>query len=484
MKNFVFVNLSIDCGVNTGVNHGIAFLVPLVKEFGFEVSCLNVREDVPDDVFKREIMRRDPAIVGFSATSQQLKYLYRLSHALKEIPSLIQIAGGVGVTLSPDEVLAQSAVDGACVGEGEFPLKDLLGRMKQGEEVSLAEGFYWKKNNGIRKNRIHQFYDDLSALPFPDYSILDPDVVVQEGHLNVMLSRGCPYDCFYCCNKVLGSVYPSSQGYFRLPSVDYSIRLLETLKAQYPQTEYIGFEDDLLIANRSWFLEFARQYRTRIGLPYRIAVRVECVTEDIVEALKDSGCNKAALGLESGNEGIRRTLLNRRYTNEMLAHACRLIKEKDIHLFTFNIVAFPLETKEEMEDTLRLNTVVRPDSGVCTFFYPFKNTELYRLCEEKKLLLDNHEMLSITNYSSRPSIRMSVELQMEAVRIQRRMSAFFAHQTFLWGMRHLPKGWKRYPVMGFYVMRAFLQTHPMLKKIFIALGVRDLLMRLLEKKPV
>ena len=40
-KRFLFVNLAIDCGY-TGVNHGIAYLAPVVKKHGYDVRCMHL----------------------------------------------------------------------------------------------------------------------------------------------------------------------------------------------------------------------------------------------------------------------------------------------------------------------------------------------------------------------------------------------------------------------------------------------------------
>src|SRR5208282_4764831 len=169
---------------------------------------------------------------------------------------------------------------------------------------------------------------------------------------------------------------------------------------------FIGFEDDLLIANRTWFESFAQEYKKRINKPYRLCVRVECVTPEIVKSLVESGCKKVSLGLESGDERIRRELLNRKHSNDLIIEKCRMIKDAGIHLFTFNIVGFPFETEQEMKETYEINLKIAPDSGVCTFFFPYPNTHLYLLCKDNDLLLEDNEALAISNYNTKPGIRM------------------------------------------------------------------------------
>lgn len=438
MKSFLFINLAIDCGY-TGVNHGLAWLVPVVWAQGYTVACIHLTREMPPEELASRVAALKPDIIGFSSTTHQLSFLRRYAEAVRSL-SPVLLAGGVGVTLDPDWVMAHTAVDGACVGEGEGPLAALLESLNREEDPAGTPGFLWRMPDGaIRRNSPPPFVHDLDSLAPPEYGMYDRAAVVTgQGHLLVMLSRGCPYNCFYCCNKALQGVYETGHKYFRVPSVACTIRVLEDLVRQYPETKVIEFEDDLLIANREWFLEFAEQYRERIGLPYRVCVRVECVKPEIVQALKESGCYRVLLGLESGNEEFRKKYLNRAYSNKLLVEKCRMLRKADLDLFTFNIVGFPLEGEREMRDTLRLNRLAKPDGGVCTFFYPYKHTRLYEICEENGLLPDEKELAAITNYNTRPAVRMSDELAKACVNIQQQITVYLEYRRLLWRIRHQP----------------------------------------------
>jgi hypothetical protein len=92
-KKFLFVNLSINCGF-TGVNHGIAYLVPVVKKHSYEIRCLNISQEITAEEFAGIIHDFSPAIVGFSCTENQLKYLVKYSKELAKHPDILQVSGG------------------------------------------------------------------------------------------------------------------------------------------------------------------------------------------------------------------------------------------------------------------------------------------------------------------------------------------------------------------------------------------------------
>ena len=480
MKILLFVNLAIDCGYE-GVNHGLAWLAPVVRAHGYDVRCINLTQAITVAELIDRVTYLNPAIIGFSATTHQLSCLRLYAQAVRPMKAIL-IAGGVGVTLDPDWVLTQTVVDGACIGEGEGPIGALLKRLEANKDPSMTPGFWWRKAGAeVQKNPPPPFEHNLDVLSPPDYSFYDRKAVVSgEGHLFVMLSRGCPYNCYYCCNKALQGVYETSHGYFRVPSVEYCIRVLENLVREYPETKAIEFEDDLLIANREWFLDFAEQYRKRVGLPYRVCVRVECVKPDIVKALKDSGCCRVLLGLESGNEVFRKKYLNRAYSNKLLVEKCRMLRKADLDLFTFNIVGFPLEGAREMRDTLRLNQQAKPDGGVCTFFYPYKHTQLHKICEENGVLLDEKDLGTITNYNSRPAIRMSDDLSKTCVDYQRKITTYLEHRRLLWRIAHgpgpLPRVLKRFVSPTWYAsfMNPDGTLYQCVRAVYRACGVRKL----------
>jgi len=431
MKKIMFINLSINCGWVSGINHGIAILVPIAKKYFYEVSFLNLRYEISLTKFEKIISKVKPNIVAFSSTSQQLKYLSKYSNILIQFPNILSIVGGVGPTLDPIKFLTQSQVNGVCIGEGEIPLKNLLINLSEDNDIFLTKGFAWKNKGKIINNDNPEFIEDLSKLEFPDYSIFENKLLLGGGRLNVMLSRGCPYNCNYCCNNSLRTKYPNSKNYFRLPSVEYSIELLEHLIHEYPETRRIDFEDDLLIANKNWFTQFAKEYAKKVKLPYRLCVRTECIDEEIVDLLKKTGCDIVYIGLECGNEEFRKKILNRLATNEQIIKKCKLMKSAGLRIFTFNMVGFPFETESIMEETLGLNKQIEPDEGTCFFFYPYKGTKLYSICKENNLLKEEDEMINITNYNSRPSIKMDPKLEKDCILFQKKISLYLNRKRLL-----------------------------------------------------
>jgi len=273
-----------------------------------------------------------------------------------------------------------------------------------------------------------------------------------------MISRGCPYDCNYCCNQSLRKLYRNEKGYFRLPAIEWSINFLKNLREHFPETEYIEFIDDLLLANKNWFLEWVKKYKKEIQLPYRICARFELIDEQILNGLKESGCSRLMFGLESGDEELRSKLLNRHCSNETIIDKCRLIRKYGIPIMTLNIIGFPFEKRQQMLKTLDLNKKIKPEFGTCFFFRPYLGTKLYDVCEERGLLLDN-VMYEVTSNYTRPLIKIEDISIKEAINIQKRFAFYFYYRTFL------------------YRCREFLSKQQGIKKVLIIIVIGKLILK-------
>jgi radical SAM superfamily enzyme YgiQ (UPF0313 family) len=135
-----------------------------------------------------------------------------------------------------------------------------------------------------------------------------------------------------------------------------------------------------------WLEEFADKYATEINIPFQCNVHPMTVNREIVKALKKAGCRSVCMGIQSGNNELRKMVLKRPGTNERIIQASRLIKEEGIHLVTEYIFGLPDETPEKMWESAALNREIRADNTSTFVFYPFPGTALADYCVRRGLL--------------------------------------------------------------------------------------------------
>ncbi len=337
----------------------------------------------------RKLVRKardfSPDLVAFSSITNLYPYVTDVARALKAELKVPTVIGGIHPTVLPELVLQEDCFDVVCRGEGEYALLELADRLEKGEDITDIENLWVKDSQGvIHKNEQRPLIQDLDALPFPD-----KDLFYRNGafwrNVSIMTGRGCPYRCTFCVNSFYHQMNTRRERMVRRRSVDNVIQELKLYKQKYrPRT--LNFQDDTFSVDVDWLEEFADKYAAEINIPFQCNVHPMTVTREIVKALKKAGCRSVCMGIQSGNNELRKMVLKRPGTNERIIEASRLIKEEGIQLVTEYIFGLPDETPEKMWESVTLNREIRADNTSTFVFYPFPGTALADYCVRKGLL--------------------------------------------------------------------------------------------------
>lgn len=246
---------------------------------------------------------------------------------------------------------------------------------------------------------------DLDSLPFPDkkewsYENLE---LIKDGKCVIMASRGCSYNCSYCCNHALRNLYPG-QKYTRFRSVDNVLKEIDEIKKQYLFVKKIHFDDDILILNKRWFKEFSERYKKEVNLPFSCNVRADLITEEMASLLKEARCEEAIMGIESGNEFILNEVLSRNLSVAQIRKACEILHNHGIKISAYNMVGLPFEDMRRYLDTVKLNASLPIADCRLSVFYPYRGSKIYELCKREGFVLDreatDYKSESCMNYPS------------------------------------------------------------------------------------
>ena len=337
----------------------------------------------------RKLVRKardfSPDLVAFSSITNLYPYIKDMARALKAELKMPAVIGGIHPTVLPELVLQEDCFDIVCRGEGEYALLELADRLEKGEDITDIENLWVKDSQGvIHKNEQRPLIQDLDALPFPD-----KDLFYRNGafwrNVSIMTGRGCPYRCTFCVNSFYHQMNTRRERMVRRRSVDNVIQELRLYKQKYrPRT--VNFQDDTFSMDIDWLEEFADKYAAEINVPFQCNVHPMTVTREIVKALKKAGCRSVCMGIQSGNNELRKMVLKRPDTNERIIEASRLIKEEGIQLVAEYIFGLPDETPDTMWESVTLNRQIRADNTSTFVFYPFPGTALADYCVRKGLL--------------------------------------------------------------------------------------------------
>jgi len=397
----LFVYPNIDCP--PGINHGIAAMSGVLKARDHDVGLIHVCDNLwplptTDEVLARiEAFR--PDIVGFSAMSQQYAWCRGIGKALRERrPDLPQAIGGVHCTMVPDEVTNDDCWDWVFVGECDDSFPELVDRMQSGGDLFSVPGSRVPKSfspaGEVISNPVGPF-PDLASLPETDYELFDIDHIVttKNGWMGLITSRGCPYKCTYCFNMEIVDLYKDEGGatkmkeYLRAYPVERMVEEIRVLKERHPCIGTLIIDDDLFTLNKPYVLAFTDAYkRSGVNLPYVVNAHVQCFDDDMGKALSESGCIITKYGLESGSQRVRKEVLWRFMTNEQIENMTRVAHKYGLHTSAFVMFGLPHETREEIEETLRLCAKVKMGRFRWAIFYPFPGTAGYTISKQADLI--------------------------------------------------------------------------------------------------
>ena len=356
-----------------------------LEEYGVKIKDTDVHED-----FYKKVTEFKPDLIGLSVVETTFALGMKLLERIKGL-KIPKIAGGVHVIMDPEGVIENENVDMICTGEGEELITEVAERLLGNKDLSDVKGLWFKRDNKVIKNGKREKLVDLDETPYLDFSLFEKERFYKPmaGKIYKMvpieMSRGCCYNCHFCCDQALNKKFSEIGKWYRTKNIDRVFEEIEFYIRTY-SAQYLYFVSETFLApSIEHFREFAGRYK-KIGLPFWFNTRPETVTEEKVKLLEEMGCDRISVGLEHGNEEFRRRVLNRRYSNALIERAIGMLTRSKIPISLNNIIGFPDENRDLVFDTIRLNrkfSLRKKDSISCFFLSPFKGTLLRDVCVER-----------------------------------------------------------------------------------------------------
>ncbi len=373
------------------------------------------------DTIQTELIElvRDSDLVGFSFFTSYATRAMQLSELIRSHTNIPIIWGGIHASSMPEEGLKYA--DMVCVGEGELTLLDVMERLDSGQSVSDVQGLCLRKEDGtITHNPLRPLIENISELPFYDYSNIDhfilnrssgsiepvtmalleeamPVMQRMDGGLiktyRTITDRGCPHRCSYCNVPFLKKLYKDDKTPFlRAREPESVVAELEKRKQQFPFIKAVHIIDDTFFSRSTEYLaSFAKLYRERITLPLYVQASPNTLTEHKLKLLLDAGAVYLEMGLQTGSDSIR-DMYHRPESNSTMIKAGELLHRyrkqlipPDYHVILDN----PWETPHDTLETARLlMQLPRPFGLALSSLLFFPGTELFKRAIKEGLITD------------------------------------------------------------------------------------------------
>ena len=366
-------------------NEGLAALSACLKKSGVDVALLHFMAPVEGDTFKKELRETHPDVVAFTVRTSAFNLVADWSKWAKEAVDAPVLWGGYHPTLATVECLSVPYVDALVRGDGDLTVFPVAKALKDNEILAGIPSVSYRENGKVINNPVAPLVANLDELPIPDFSMFDYKKLIS-SKTNValaMLSRGCPYNCTYCSNRAFRSIYPNPKYYYRSRTPEGAMTYIENLMSVYPEAKEFRFLDNVFGLNLQWLEEFTKLYTRNVGLPFSCDERIELLTDDRLKLLKEAGCKQVYIGVESGDENLRRVILERTMSNELLKEGFEKLHENGIRAFAFNMVGLPGEDREKALSTIKFNAAIKVDDSIVSVFSPYPSTILYDISIEK-----------------------------------------------------------------------------------------------------
>ncbi len=360
---------------------GTLSVAAVLRNAGHDVTFLNGAFLPHDEVLRRTEQFRPEFIGIYSTTFGWIKAKNTAADLRKKFGDRVFICAGGPYPIAMQERCLKDAghcMDAVVTGEGEYTLRETVGRLQRGEKLAGVLGLVYWENGSIATNPPRPLIEDLDALPFPARDLLGdanqyipPPATYKRKPVAVMItSRGCNRRCIYCFQ-----LDKTRKSGIRYRSIDNVMQEIEQcLKQGYRE---IKFLDDTLAANYDRAMQFAAEIKKRrLDFTWFASACVNQVDEPLLRAFKEAGCWAVLFGAESG---VQKNLnaIRKGTTIDQIRKAVSAAKNAGLKVSTPFLFGIPGETYEEGLETIRFAIELDPDMANFHAITPFPGSYLY-----------------------------------------------------------------------------------------------------------
>lgn len=316
----------------------------------------------------------NPDLLCFTITTYLFHQTLDWVKYLKQNTGIRIVVGGMHLSLYSKETLTNEWIDYTIVGEAETVLPNFIKALSKNKGFKNVKGLCFKEKGRIVFTGVPALLKDINSAPFPARHLLPNEkyysfISKRKNFTGIITTRGCPYKCIFC-----------EQGNkpYRKRSAFNVVDEIEECYNNYKIRE-IDFFDSSFSIDKRRVLSICKELKKRnLDVSWSIRTRVDLVNEEMLRAMKDSGCTRIYYGIESGDQKILETI--RKTTDlELIKKTVYLTKSIGIDTFGYFMIGNPGETKETVLKTIKFAKLLNLDYAQFSKLSTLPGTELYEL---------------------------------------------------------------------------------------------------------
>ena len=354
-----------------------------VRQLGKGVEIIDVdAQRLSSEETAIKVKEANPKLVLLVATGQNpnassacMSGAIHVAEAIKRICGVKIAAVGGHINALPKETLDKhDCLDIALTNEGVYALRNLV-QCNLDTDLHSVKGLCYKDNGEstftlpetiVPQERLHI---DLPGVAYDLMPSLDK-YRTSTWHCNyheddvspfasIYTSLGCVYKCEFCMINIInrtnndGLKVSSDFNTFRFWDPDFTISQLDYLANQ--GVKQIKIADEMWVLKPKHFMTLCdkiieRQYDFNIWA----YTRIDTVRPQYLEKLKAAGVNWLGIGIEAGNQEIRREITKGKFQDINIREVVKMIQDADINVGGNYIFGLGHDTWDTMQETFNL----------------------------------------------------------------------------------------------------------------------------------
>jgi radical SAM superfamily enzyme YgiQ (UPF0313 family) len=284
---------------------GLAYLASsLIKKVeGVNVGVLDAQVySLGYDEIMAEIISKKWELIGITYWTVQSQFAFNISKAIRTYNNnIIIVHGGVHPTLSPEEALEYA--DYCVLHEGEETFPELVDCIMNDKSIENVKGIAYKRNDKVVYTPPRPFIENIDDIPFPAWHLLPiekynmPLHITGGQRLPIIDSRGCPYNCSFCCSPLLW------KRKVRWRSGKNIVSEMKEIIDKYGINQFHSWNDNFTL-NKEFVEDLCNEIiREGLDIKWVCLDRAEHVNRHsyLLKLMKKAGCVGMEIGVESVN---------------------------------------------------------------------------------------------------------------------------------------------------------------------------------------
>ncbi len=360
---------------------GAATLAGQLRKLGLPVRIFDGTFQTAPQI-QKELASYRPDIVGIYCMVTLKRNAMQMAERIRSLlPESLLVAGGPLPTLYPGQFVPQ--FDAVFRGESDISFPSFCRDAAAGgisrdtmDKLPLEKypGLFVQR--GVRRVDnpvLHYSEEEIARFPLPDRSDFDHAQYQREWlrrdgskTTSLMTTLGCPFQCDFCSKPIFGNLFRR--------------RDLDAIFAEVDQIRALGY-DSLWIGDDNFTLDpsFLDRFCERMNgqkIHWSCLSRSDRIEPALTRRMKEAGCRRVYLGLESGSCATLERM-NKRVTLDDGIRAVHQFHDAGIEVAAFFIVGYPEETVPDIESTFRLALSLPLDEISFNVPFPLPGSKLF-----------------------------------------------------------------------------------------------------------